>query len=66
MKNLEPATHAQETALEIAIDLLQKARQWSKIAQTPKLTAQIGSALKSADGARRHMQRRIDHMEERA
>jgi predicted nucleic acid-binding Zn-ribbon protein len=50
-----PATHRQAIALEIAIARLRDARDQLKHAACPKALRRVRSALKSAEGARRHM-----------
>jgi len=56
---LRPATFSDAQNLEDAIIALKRARNLSKSAGCPKLTAKIRSALKSAGGAWRHIERRI-------
>lgn len=57
---LRPATVADAQTLKNAIIALKAARTLAKSADCPKLTAKIRSALKSAGGAWRHIERRIN------
>jgi len=58
MKKLAPVNITQPASLERAIENLRMARAHARNAGAPRLLAKINSALKSADGARRHLWRR--------
>ena len=66
MPTLRPATFRQKMALRSAISLLKAAAELTAFADSPKTTARIRSALKSAGRAERHMDRRLlGHTEHR-
>ncbi len=56
---LRPAQPDDRNRLDAAIQYLKEARDLSSDAGCPKVATKIKSALKSADGARRHMERRV-------
>lgn len=60
-KKLRPATQAQRVHLNSAIDHLETARDLLKMADCPGPLKRVRAALKSADGARRHMRNRVMH-----
>lgn len=53
------ATPEQELALAAAIDSLKAARALLRAADAPRSRRAVARAIKSAEGAARHMQRRI-------
>jgi hypothetical protein len=53
------AIQLQRVALKLAISHLEAAREQAGFAATPRLVAAIRRALKSADGARRHMEGKL-------
>lgn len=61
VRQLAPATARHEINLGIAIARLKDARDYAKLAQCPATLKKIRSAIKSAEGARRHMSRRRAH-----
>lgn len=61
MTKLRPATERHLGALDIAIAALKTARLSCQQADCPSLQKKIHSAIKSAGGARRHLERRIMH-----
>lgn len=61
MKTLRPATQQQREAISWSIDHLKAALTNARIADSPRLEEKILSALKSADGASRHLQRRLSN-----
>ncbi len=58
MAKLRPATNEQRIRAKAAEFRLRAALEDAEAADCPKLIQSIRSALKSADGARRHMERR--------
>lgn len=58
---LRPATNYQRHDLARALSFLKLAREAAKDADCPSLVRKIRSSLKSADGARRHLDRRLMH-----
>lgn len=56
--SIKPATQDQVDAVHRGIDLLKEARDLFKQAGAPNTTDKIRAALISADGARRHVERR--------
>ncbi|MDF2621786.1 MAG: hypothetical protein K0S00_4445 [Xanthobacteraceae bacterium] len=58
MAKLRPATNEQRIRAKAAEFRLRAALEDAEAADCPKLAHSIRSALKSADGARRHMERR--------
>lgn len=61
MTKIQPATPHERDSLDNAIRYLKSARDQATDAGCPKVATKIKSALKSADGARRHMERRLMH-----
>lgn len=61
MNKIQPATKQEQSALNDAIAHLKNARDSATMAKAPRAVAKIKSALQSADGARRHMERRLMH-----
>lgn len=61
MKTLRPATIEQREAMIRAVNYLKLALSNARIADAPKLEQKILSTLKSADGASRHLQRRMQN-----
>lgn len=59
MNQLRPATHDNAIQLENAIAKLRAALNLAKGADCPRTSMAIRKALKSAEGARRHMYRRV-------
>jgi hypothetical protein len=58
-RRLRPATSRQAVALEVVVARLRDARDQARVADCPATLRKICSALKSAEGARRHMTRRL-------
>lgn len=58
---LKPADNSQPASLVIALHHLREARRFLAHADCPRSLARVRAALKSAEGARRHMQRRSMH-----
>lgn len=58
---LRPATPTDRIALDNAITHLKIARNDAAQSGCPKVANKIKTALKSADGAKRHMERRLMH-----
>lgn len=58
MPKMRPATHGQAMLMDEAISLLRIAVNKLRCADCPKALAKTRSALKSAEGAQRHMHRR--------
>lgn len=58
LRNAQPADRV---TLDLAIVRLKEARDACTEAGCPKVANKIKTALKSADGARRHMERRLMH-----
>jgi hypothetical protein len=58
---LRPGNNYQRHELNRAITFLKLARDAAKDAGCPSLLKKIRSGLKSADGARRHFDRRLMH-----
>jgi hypothetical protein len=58
MKTRNKFGKGQPASLSFAVEHLQIARIFARNAGAPRLVAKIKSALSSADGARRHMERR--------
>jgi hypothetical protein len=56
---LKPATQGQADTLQRALHRLHDARIFLKIAGCPAALAAVRRAIKSAEGAERHMQRRL-------
>jgi predicted nucleic acid-binding Zn-ribbon protein len=54
-----PTTARTETQVALVIAYLKNARDNAKAAACPQTVKKIRSALKSAEGARRHMERRL-------
>ena len=59
MSGLRPATPQQQLALAAAIDSLKAARALLRAADAPRSGRAVARAIKSAEGAARHRQRRI-------
>lgn len=59
MAKLRPATDTQAAHIDWAIERLRMAVADLKVADCPKTLAKVRAALKSAEGAQRHMRRRI-------
>ena len=58
-RGIRPATERQSIALQIAIERLRDARDHAMHADCPLTLKKVRAALKSAEGARRHMARRL-------
>lgn len=58
---LKPADNSQAASLDAAVNMLRAARDELARADCPRSLARVRAALKSAEGARRHMQRRSMH-----
>lgn len=58
-RRVRPATNRQAIALDLAIARLQDARAEALAADCPATVRKIRAALKSAEGAKRHMARRL-------
>jgi hypothetical protein len=54
-----PATARNQTDLRIALELLKNARNHAHRARCPRTLKKIRSAIKSAEGAARHMHHRL-------
>lgn len=65
-RNIQPATPDQAICLENAISYMKKAREWMAAANCPKAKEALDAALKSADGAKRHMGHRLRRMKAEA
>lgn len=63
---IKPATLRQVFALAHAIELLRTARGLAEEARSPRATAAIRRALKSVEGAQRHVRHRRRRTEESA
>ena len=61
MSSLKPATAVDVRDVDRAIDYLRLARDLLKQAGADKAADKVRVALKSAEGASRHIQRRYDH-----
>lgn len=61
MKTLRTANIEQREAMIRAVHYLKLALSNARIADAPKLEQKILSTLKSADGASRHLQRRMQN-----
>ena len=59
MNPVRPATEVNLHNLELCIETLKAARSRCQAADCPSLKKKIHSAIKSAEGARRHLHRRI-------
>lgn len=59
-RKLAPAKGMESICLVYAIDHLRRARHAMAGADCPKAMAAIRRALRSAEGAERHMRRRVD------
>ncbi len=59
MRTIKPATQDNAIQLGNAIAKMKEARAWMKGADSPKALEALQSALKSAEGAKRHMQHRL-------
>ncbi|WP_157113137.1 hypothetical protein [Bradyrhizobium embrapense] len=60
MRTIKPATRDNAIQLNNAIALMKKARGWLRGADSPKALEALQAALKSAEGAKRHMQHRLN------
>ncbi|WP_454629575.1 hypothetical protein [Bradyrhizobium cenepequi] len=60
MRTIKPATRDNAIQLDNAITHLKKARAWMRGADSPKALEALQSALKSSEGAKRHMQHRLN------
>lgn len=60
-RRLRPAWRGTTRTIDDAMWHLREARRLLKIADTPATLKKIASALKSAEGAKRHAYRREDH-----
>jgi hypothetical protein len=58
MSRLKPATAASKTQIDEALKLMRRARTLLRDAGATKATTKILSAINSAEGARRHCERR--------
>jgi hypothetical protein len=63
VRQIKPATQRDAAALAIALVLMRKARTELEAADCPKALAAIRNALKSAEGAQRHMLHRLRRTE---
>jgi len=63
-RTIKPATPQQEIYLVMAINLLRTAMDHAQKADAPRAVAAIRRALKSAEGAQRHMRHRRRRTEE--
>jgi len=63
-RDIRPATDDQAIHLANAIKLLRKARGWLTAADCPKAMEALQAAIKSAEGAQRHMRHRRRRTEE--
>lgn len=59
VRRVRPATMRQSIDLQLVIAQLKDARDHARRADCPSTTRKIRSALKSAEGAQRHMARRL-------
>jgi len=57
-RDMRPATNDQAVHLANALELLRKARGWLTAADCPKAMGALQAAIKSAEGAQRHMRHR--------
>jgi hypothetical protein len=57
---LRPSTIEQVRAVHDALDYLRKARDQLTFAEAPQAAGKVRDALKSTEGALRHIQRRHD------
>ncbi len=60
MRNLRPATTDQAANLLNALEAMRTARRLIGKADCPQSKKRLDAALKSAEGALRHMRRRLD------
>lgn len=60
MRTIKPATRDNAVCLGNAIEAMKKARHWMRAAECPKALEALQEALKSAEGAKRHMQHRLN------
>jgi predicted nucleic acid-binding Zn-ribbon protein len=58
-RRIRPATQRQSIDLQIVVARLKDAREYAKRSGCPSTLKKIRSALKSAEGAQRHMIRRL-------
>ena len=63
-RDIRPATDDQAIHPANAIKLLKKARGWMTAADCPRAMEALQAALKSAEGAQRHMRHRRRRTEE--
>lgn len=59
MRPITPATDADAAGVRAAIAKLREARDLLRVAAAPAAAKAVARALKSADGARRHVDHRI-------
>ena len=64
MPTMKPATEDQLQRLAQALRMLRTARNYFALADCPATLAKVRSAIKSAEGAERHMARRRQHTKE--
>lgn len=62
-KPIRSANSNQRECLDAAAQYLRQARTWLRAADTPKALAKLESTIRSVDGAKRHMQRRLNRKE---
>lgn len=60
MSKIRSATNGQVCDLNRALDALREVRQWAKKADCPKFLAKVRAAIRSGEGARRHLRTRMD------
>jgi hypothetical protein len=60
MRTIKPANQDNAIQLDNAIAMMKKARTWMKGADSPKAMEALQAALKSAEGAKRHMRHRLN------
>jgi hypothetical protein len=63
MSKMRKATNIHVLKVDMAYDHLQKARDLLKVANAPKTLARVRSALKSCEGAMRHVRHRLHRTE---
>ncbi len=65
-RKLKPATVLQRARLDLAITQLASVRKLIAEADCPRTLKKVENAIRSAEGARRHIQRRITHSTDEA
>ena len=58
MTQIRSATREQEAGVAVAIEALKNARNCLRVSDCPQALAKTRAALRSAEGAQRHMQQR--------